>query len=89
MYDWWDLASAWGTAPVESTGPLLGPSDPITSDNHGPHAKWVQELMEETGIRSLPRNVELLGRALDSREFWKTFELSPICARLEEERLRS
>jgi hypothetical protein len=75
VYDWWDLASAWGTAPIEST-------DPITSDSRGPHAKWVQELMEETGIRSLPRNVELLGRALDSREFWKTFELSPICAGL-------
>ena len=51
-------------------------------DDRGPQAKWVQDLMEETGIRSLPRNVELLGRALDSREFWKTFELRPICARL-------
>lgn len=89
MYDWWDLASAWGSAPIESTSPPLGPSDQITSNNRGPHANWVRELMEETGIRSLPRNVELLGRALDSREFWKTFELNPICARLEEKQLRS
>ncbi|KIM40783.1 hypothetical protein M413DRAFT_446165 [Hebeloma cylindrosporum] len=86
VYDWWDLASAWGTAPLETAS---SPSDPITSDDRGPQAQWVRELMEETGIRSLPRNVELLGRALDSREFWTTFGLSPICARLEEERWRS
>jgi len=88
VYDWWDLASAWGTAPTpESTDPALGPSKPITGDDRGPQAKWVRELMEEMGFRSLPRNVELLGRALDSREFWTTFEMNPIRARLDEEPL--
>ncbi|KAF8625268.1 hypothetical protein AX15_005472 [Amanita polypyramis BW_CC] len=66
VYDWWDLAAAWGTK-----------SDPE------PQARWVRELMQENDIRALPRNVELLGRALDSREFWETFDLSPIKTRLD------
>jgi hypothetical protein len=49
----------------------------------GPHPRWVRELMEETGVGALPRNVELLGRAMDSREFWRTFGLSPVKARLD------
>ncbi|EIN10092.1 hypothetical protein PUNSTDRAFT_133857 [Punctularia strigosozonata HHB-11173 SS5] len=62
VYDWWDLASAWG-----------------------PQPKWVFELMEETGVRALPRDPKHLGRALDSREFWVTFGLHPAKARLERE----
>ena len=34
-------------------------------------------------MRALPRSPEMLGRALDSREFWSTFGLSPALARLE------
>ncbi|KAJ7614112.1 hypothetical protein FB45DRAFT_1064928 [Roridomyces roridus] len=69
VYDWWDLASAWG-------------------DEDGP-ARWVRELMQEEEVRVLPRNTELLGRVLDSREFWSTFGLSPLKARLETELTRS
>ncbi|TFK49805.1 hypothetical protein OE88DRAFT_1713474 [Heliocybe sulcata] len=69
VYDWWDLASAWG-------------SDGEHSDK-APQSGWVRELMDEEGIRALPRSAEEIGRALDSREFWKTFGLSPVRARLE------
>ncbi|KAJ7168675.1 hypothetical protein C8R46DRAFT_1350270 [Mycena filopes] len=46
-------------------------------------AAWVRALMREKGVRVLPRNTELLGRILDSTEFWHEFGLSPIRARLE------
>ncbi len=74
VYDWWDLASAWGTRK---------PDTPLEPDSCDPQARWVCELMREHDIRALPRNVELLGRALDSREFWETFGLNPLKPRLD------
>lgn len=79
VYDWWDLASAWGV--VVPQIPAQDGQAPLLSQ--GSHARWVRELMQEQSVRALPRNIEVLGRALDSREFWYTFELSPIKARLE------
>jgi len=38
--------------------------------------------MEEEGVRALPRSMEALGRCYDSREFWKTFGLVPLKARI-------
>lgn len=109
IYDWWDLASAWGT-----TGSTPGPSrkarqareagatvhvkppppaedislkedaqKEADEDERGPHARWVRELLHESGVRALPRTPDLLDRALDSREFWYTFALSPLHARIE------
>ncbi|KAI0760974.1 hypothetical protein BD413DRAFT_607315 [Trametes elegans] len=51
----------------------------------GEHAHWVRELIQEESIRALPRAPELLGRGMDSREFWNTFELEPEKNRLGEE----
>ncbi|KAI0635535.1 hypothetical protein C8Q77DRAFT_1097958 [Trametes polyzona] len=65
VYDWWDLASAWG--------------------EQGKQPRWVRELLREEGIRGLPRSPELIGRAMDSREFWETFDLEPTKGRLEVE----
>ncbi|KAJ6507687.1 hypothetical protein C8R47DRAFT_1099268 [Mycena vitilis] len=61
VYDWWDLAYAWGAE---------GPST------------WVRELLREENVRVLPRNTELLGRILDSRDFWDDFGLAPLKAML-------
>lgn len=36
--------------------------------------------MVEKGIRALPRTAEETGRALDSREFWSTFDAEPRMA---------
>lgn len=74
VYDWWDLASAWGT-----NGAGHGTEIP-----QGPQPAWVIELMEEEGVRALPREMASLGRLLDGRDFWKTFKLNPSRARLEE-----
>ena len=78
VYDWWDLASAWGL-PNHNASEANSEED----RERGPHPRWVRELMEETGVRALPRNIETLGRAMDSRDFWRTFELHPLKARLE------
>jgi hypothetical protein len=84
VYDWWDLASAWRSTPLKKQAELCDKEESsVSAINCGPQAKWVRELMTEMGIRALPRNVELLGRVLDSRDFWEEFDLSPIRARLE------
>lgn len=78
FYDWWDLASAWG-----ETESKLKPNE-AEHGGRGPQARWVRELMLEYGIRALPRSVEQIGsRGMDSREFWDTFALEPVRARLE------
>jgi hypothetical protein len=74
VYDWWDLASAWGSA---ASGAMNGDSVPSESSERR-ESTWVQEMMAESGIRALPRDVRLLGRALDSREFWLAFGLTPL-----------
>ena len=43
------------------------------------HKQWVQEYMDEQGLQGLPRTPKALGRALSSRDFWKTFDLAPKC----------
>ncbi|KAI7939629.1 hypothetical protein MJO29_014365 [Puccinia striiformis f. sp. tritici] len=74
VYDWWDLASAWGES---------GTDNRDTQVTVGPQAQWVMELMSENNVKALPRSPVQLGRALDSRQFWDTFGLSPVRARME------
>ncbi|MBW0462308.1 hypothetical protein O181_002023 [Austropuccinia psidii MF-1] len=74
VYDWWDLASAWGETGTEHRD---------SQTTIGPQAQWVNELMTESNLKALPRPPEVLGRALDSQEFWTTFGLTPVRARLE------
>lgn len=87
VYDWWDIASAWGDVESKWKSGVGNRTEEAgengTSRGKGPQLKWVRELMQEEGVRALPRTPEQLGRALDSREFWNTFELEPIKARLE------
>lgn len=87
VYDWWDLASAFGdahtTEKLEEGEEKEKPAGSASEAAKGPHPRWVRELMHEEGVRALPRSVEQLGRGLDSREFWDTFELEPLVARLE------
>ena len=48
-----------------------------SAENNGPQAGWIRELMNEEGVRGLPRPPEKLGRALDAREFWEIYGISP------------
>lgn len=54
----------------------------IDSDAHGKVLTWVRECMREENVRALPRDMQLLGRCYDSREFWDTFHLTPVRARI-------
>lgn len=81
IYDWWDLVLAWGAPP--STPKAATAPQTEEGEKDSPQQKWVRELIDENGVRGLPRRVELLGRALDSTDFWKTFGLGPTKALLE------
>ncbi|KAJ3107154.1 hypothetical protein HDU96_008008 [Phlyctochytrium bullatum] len=45
-------------------------------------AGWALELMQEQGVRGLPREPAALGRAVDSRAFWTYAGITPIHTRL-------
>ncbi|EME89553.1 uncharacterized protein MYCFIDRAFT_160748 [Pseudocercospora fijiensis CIRAD86] len=69
VYDWWELFVGWAEGREEGEGP-------------SEQAEWVYELMWEEGVRALPRSMDALGRCYDSREFWRTFGLVPLKARI-------
>lgn len=71
VYDWWELFVGWAAVGDEEI-------DPEPRDQ----ARWVYELMDEEGVKALPRSMETLGRCYDSREFWTTFGLTPRNARV-------
>lgn len=73
VYDWWAL--------------ILGFAGEIDEENQSDdrakaQIKWVGELMNEHGVKALPRSMEQLGRCYDSREFWTMFGLMPVRARI-------
>lgn len=78
VYDWYALIAGWGDG--SSTSASEGGDD--GADAKGPHLEWLQELMVEQNVRALPRAAEDLGRNYDSREFWRTFGIVPVRARM-------
>lgn len=75
-YDWWQLV--WdlaGETDEAIAGSDQDPAPEVAKKNE--YRGWVLDLMEEKGVRALPRSVEQLGRKLDGREFWNTVGLSP------------
>ncbi|GAA6030769.1 hypothetical protein JCM8097_008868 [Rhodosporidiobolus ruineniae] len=98
VYDWWDIVAAHPpSSPSSSTvssrppavpSPSPSSSAPETKAEHTPpHALWVSQLLEKHGVRALPRTPDELGRAMDSREFWRDFEVMPVRGRWERGRL--
>lgn len=73
VYDWWALFAGWGDGKEDETDPKREVSK---------QAQWTYELMREEGVKALPRSMETLGRCYDSREFWGTFGLAPLKARI-------
>ncbi|KAK4947777.1 hypothetical protein LTR10_013285 [Elasticomyces elasticus] len=71
-YDWWLLV--W-----ELMGETSEDEDDDESkiEERTKYRKWIVELMEENGIRGLPRPMDALGRKLDARDFWKAIGTSP------------
>lgn len=67
VYDWWELVSSWVPS-ARSDGERDVTNEPRL---------WVKQLMNERGIRALPRPMEQLGRLLDSLEFWEVIGIFP------------
>lgn len=77
VYDWWSLMAGWADAEHETKeGEDEVDRQPMQQ------AKWVFELMQEEKVWALPRSMEELGRCYFGREFWDTFKLTPLKARI-------
>ena len=72
VYDWWSLFIGWGDGGGQGGG----------KNTTGPFGDWVRELMVEQGVKALPRSMEQLGRCYDAREFWESFKIAPVRARI-------
>lgn len=88
VYDWWALFAGWADTQNVKHG-AAEPSDLALEASGGSkepqpskQAQWVFELMKEEDVKALPRSMETLGRAYSGREFWDTFALAPIKARI-------
>jgi hypothetical protein len=74
VYDWWALIAGWAREGENA--------EKDKDDQPSNFAKWVYELMVEEDIKALPRSMEVLGRCYDVREFWRTFGMAPLRARV-------
>jgi hypothetical protein len=75
VYDWFDLIMSFNAMTESSTT-----KEELETGQK--FTQWVGELMEEQGIRALPRDMDTLGRKLDSRGFWYHHGLWPRHKRL-------
>jgi len=74
VYDWYDLIMSFSAMEANDSAEVSATTQRF--------AQWVGELMEEQGIRALPREMSALGRKLDSRGFWNHHGLWPRHRRL-------
>lgn len=70
VYCWWSLMVGWAK------------EGECVDETPSKQSQWVYELMQEEGVKALPRDMETLGRCYDSREFWETFGLIPLRSRI-------
>ena len=81
VYDWWSLFVGWADAAKKQQGEE-GTAGDCVDDMPSDQARWVLELMKEEKIWALPRSMEVLGRCYFGREFYDTFGLAPLKARV-------
>jgi hypothetical protein len=74
VYDWYDMIMSFSAVTDSASMEEL--------ESRQKYANWVGELMEEEGIRALPRDMGTLGRKLDSRGFWNHHGVWPRHKRL-------
>ena len=78
VYDWYDLIMSFSAMAEEGEKK----ESVQEQETRLQFAKWVGELMVEEGVRALPRDMNSLGRKLDSRGFWAYHNLWPRHKRL-------
>ncbi|KAG9242224.1 hypothetical protein BJ878DRAFT_426386, partial [Calycina marina] len=73
VYDWWLVILGFAGELEAEEG----------SDSRiDKQIRWVGELMQETEVNALPRSKEQLGRCYNTLEFWTSFDVMPIRARI-------
>lgn len=77
VYDWWALFAGWADTRESKDG-----KDNNADARPSEFASWVYELMVEEDVKALPRSMDVLGRCYDTREFWRTFGIAPLRARI-------
>lgn len=81
-YDWWDLFMQFGEYARQRavTGETKAEILRGVKPEELLYEKWVLELMDERGIRALPRDKtgEGLGRLVDARAFWAVAGARPL-----------
>ncbi|KEF63070.1 uncharacterized protein A1O9_01046 [Exophiala aquamarina CBS 119918] len=79
-YDWWTLVWNW-MGHIDSAETKEGgdgePGEGNQQEEKSRYRRWVLELMDEQNVKALPRDMELLGRKLDSRAFWRAIDIVP------------
>jgi hypothetical protein len=75
-YDWWQVVWDY-TGESGNDGSGEGILSNLMAEDKLKYRTWVIELMEENGVKGLPRPSEVLGRKLDAREFWVAIGSSP------------
>lgn len=80
VYDWWALFAGWGEADGKGSSGAVDAGG--EDEKQTRQCKWVYELLQEEDVRALPRSMTALGRCYDSREFWQTFHIAPLKARI-------
>ncbi|KAJ9604936.1 hypothetical protein H2200_010325 [Cladophialophora chaetospira] len=75
-YDWWQLV--WDLS-GETNEAIVWDDQNTGTDmaKKREYRGWVLDLMEEKGVRALPRSMDAMGRKLDGREFWNVVGLRP------------
>ncbi|KAK7966851.1 uncharacterized protein PG986_001128 [Apiospora aurea] len=82
IYDWWDLIEDWAISALAAAvaDPASVSEAEVAKQNR--LLTWVGELMQEEGVKALPRDSARLGRVLDGRAFWKEMGIMPVCGRV-------
>lgn len=88
VYDWWEIIMRYGLRVrwklneerrqwEDTEQGMLIDESMRTGEHSSGYEQWVWELMDEEGIKALPREGQRLGRRLNGRDFWKAISYGP------------